>query len=78
MISVITPVFNEEKTLDELFKRLQTSFHKVNENFELIFVDNGSTDGSLQNIKKIAEKYDNVKFLSLTKNFGHQGGIGQV
>lgn len=75
MISVITPVFNEEKTLDELFKRLQTSFHKVNENFELIFVDNGSTDGSLQNIKKIAEKYDNVKFLSLTKNFGHQGGI---
>ena len=53
MISVITPVFNEEKTLDELFKRLQTSFHKVNENFELIFVDNGSTDGSLQNIKKL-------------------------
>ena len=75
MISVITPVFNEEKTLEELFKRLKTSFDKVNENFELIFVDNGSTDGSLQIIKKIAEKQDNVKFLSLTKNSGHQGGI---
>ncbi len=75
MISVITPVLNEEKTLEELYKRLQTSFKKANQDFEIIFVDNGSIDGSLKVIKKIAEYQKNVKYLSLTKNVGHQGGI---
>ena len=75
MISVITPVFNEENTLEELYKRLDVSFRKVNQEFEIIFIDNGSEDNSLNKIKTIAENNKNVKYISLTKNVGHQGGI---
>lgn len=75
MISIVTPVYNEEKTLKELFERIEKSFKKTYENFEVIFVDNGSTDDSLNIIKELAITKKNVKYLSLTKNVGHQGGI---
>ena len=75
MISVITPVFNEENTLVELFNRTENSLKKLGESFEFMFIDNGSTDGSLNIIKQLAKKNNNVKYLSLTKNAGHQGGI---
>lgn len=75
MISVITTVFNEEKTIQELFTRIENSFKKVNQDFEIIFVDNGSEDNSLNEIKELAKKNNNIKFISLIKNVGHQGGI---
>ena len=75
MISIITPVYNEEHTLIELHARIKTTLNKLNEQFEIIFVDNGSTDESLNIIKKICENNKNIKYISLTKNVGHQGGI---
>ena len=75
MITVVTPVFNEENSLEELFSRLDKAFKGINQDFNVLFVDNGSKDGSLKTIKKIKEKNNNVKYISLTKNFGHQGGI---
>ena len=75
MITVVTPVFNEENSLEELFSRLDKAFKGINQDFNVLFVDNGSKDGSLKIIKKIKEKNNNVKYISLTKNFGHQGGI---
>ena len=75
MISIVTPVYNEEKTLIELFERIENTIKKANENFEIIFVDNGSTDNYLKIIKQLSSKNDNIKYLSLTKNVGHQGGI---
>jgi len=75
MISIITPVYNEEHSLIELHARIQKTLSKLNQQFEIIFVDNGSTDDSLKIIKKIGENNNNIKYLSLTKNVGHQGGI---
>jgi len=43
--------------------------------YELVFVDNGSTDGSLELIKRLANRDPNVRYLSLSRNFGHQGGL---
>ena len=75
MISIITPVFNEEDTLEELYNRTEKSCNEVNQNFEMIFVDNGSFDNSLDIIRKISINNKNIKFLSLKKNVGHQGAI---
>ena len=75
MISIITPVFNEENTLDELFRRVEKSCKELNQDFEMIFIDNGSYDNSINIIKKISKNKNNIKFLSLKKNVGHQGAI---
>lgn len=75
MITVITPVYNEEENIEELFSRIDKVFLKINQKYELLFVDNGSKDKSLEIIKKIKKENSQVKFISLTKNFGHQGGI---
>ena len=75
MITVITPVYNEESNIEELFSRIDKAFLNTNQKYELLFVDNGSYDKSLQVIKKLSKENSQVKFISLTKNFGHQGGI---
>lgn len=68
-ISIIVPVFNEAGNIENLFDNLQST---LAEDFEVIFVNDGSTDESLSVIKKIQASNSKVKFLSFTRNFGHQ------
>ena len=70
LLSIIVPVYNEEKNIPELVKRLKPILSKYN--FELIFVDDGSTDASPQIIKKLAKKDKRIKLISFQRNFGHQ------
>jgi glycosyltransferase involved in cell wall biosynthesis len=72
MFSLVIPVFNEEKLIDELVKRTIKAIEFFTDNYEVIFVDDGSTDGSLHAILAWREKNRNIKLLSLSKNFGHQ------
>lgn len=67
MISVVIPVFNEEKSLKELYWRLVKVLKK---DFEIIFVDDGSTDNSAMKILEIKEKDPRVSLVSLRRNFG--------
>jgi len=76
MISVISPIFNEVETIAELYERVKNTLIESNETeFELILVDNGSTDDSLNLMKELRLLDRRVKIVSLSKNFGHQGGI---
>lgn len=68
-ISIIVPVFNEVGNIERLFSKLQ---NVIDDNFEVIFINDGSTDDSLSVIKKLQKSNENVKFLSFTRNFGHQ------
>jgi glycosyltransferase involved in cell wall biosynthesis len=68
MISVIIPVFNEEESLSELYKEIKAALKK--ENLEIIFIDDGSLDKSLEILKKIASKDKDVKVFSFRKNLG--------
>jgi dolichol-phosphate mannosyltransferase len=72
MISLVIPVFNEEKLIDELVSRTIATLESFTMDYELIFVDDGSTDTSLSKILIQREKNKNIKVLSLSKNFGHQ------
>jgi polyisoprenyl-phosphate glycosyltransferase len=75
MLSVVIPVFNEELLLDELIERTIHALESFIDDYELIFVDDGSTDNSLQ--KLLARRNDNrrIKVLVLSRNFGHQAAF---
>ena len=72
MISVIVPVFNEEKNLRTLFERIVNSLKTTGSEFEIIYINDGSRDNSLSVIKHLANQYSYVKFINFSRNFGHQ------
>ena len=72
MLSLVIPVFNEEKLIDELVKRTISSLESFIQDYEVIFVDDGSTDQSLNKILYWQQENRKIKLLSLSKNFGHQ------
>lgn len=75
LVSVIAPAFNEEENLHELYERICEVMRNGNHNFELLIVENGSTDDSLTLLKGMHRKDPRVNYLSFTRNFGHQGGL---
>lgn len=69
-VSIVVPVYNEEKNIQVFFNKIIKVIKKYQ--YELIFVNDGSTDKSEEIIKKICLKNKNVKLISFTRNFGHQ------
>jgi glycosyltransferase involved in cell wall biosynthesis len=74
LITVICPVFNEEKTIPIFYRRVAALFEKLDSQFScnLLFVDNCSTDSSLKTIHTISEENAQVFYLGLSKNVGYQ------
>jgi glycosyltransferase involved in cell wall biosynthesis len=72
MLSLVIPIFNEEKLIDELVKRTVAALESFTSEYEVIFVDDGSTDSSLELILSCRKNNRKIKVLSLSKNFGHQ------
>lgn len=70
-ISIVVSVFNEEKNIPQLIKEI---YSHMNDNFtyEIIFVNDGSTDNSEEIIKGICNKDNQVKLVSFTRNYGHE------
>ncbi|HAZ14143.1 MAG: hypothetical protein A2X86_02745 [Bdellovibrionales bacterium GWA2_49_15] len=73
MLTVVVPVYNESGNIKELFH--QVCRELASEKFELIFVNDGSTDHSLEVIKEMAALDSRVRFVSLSRNFGHQSAL---
>ncbi len=74
--SVVVPVLNSEKSLQELFERIAKTFAAMGKTFQVIFVDDGSRDGSwkvLSNLK--SEHPDKIVAIKLSKNFGQHNAI---
>ena len=69
-ISIIIPVFNEENNIQPLIKRLLPVLKSYE--YEIIFVNDGSTDNTSNNIKELAKKNPNIRLVSFARNFGHQ------
>src|SRR5258707_499128 len=71
-ISVITGSFNEEENVAELYRRICESFAGLSRHtFELIFIDNASTDRTVEMLKSIADNDKRVKIIVNNRNFGH-------
>lgn len=69
-ISVVIPLYNEEESLPELFAWIQRVMNKNNFSYEVIFVNDGSTDGSWKVIEQLAEKYPEAKGIKFRRNYG--------
>lgn len=74
-ISIVVPIFNEEKGLPELFSRTGSALEAVSPDFEVICVDDGSSDRSLELLIGQHQKDPRYKVLSLSRNFGHQRAV---
>ena len=70
--SVIIPVFNEEENIWALYERINSVFSQLSQDFELLFVNDGSRDKTFQLVKALSENDKNVKYINLSRNFGHQ------
>jgi dolichol-phosphate mannosyltransferase len=72
MLSLVIPIYNEEKLIDELVEKTISSIESFISDYEVILVDDGSTDSSLNRMLSWHKKNNNIKVLALSKNFGHQ------
>lgn len=71
-LSIVVPLFNESSLLTELHERLSKAASLVSSNFEIVFVNDGSKDKTFEQLKLLASQFPEVRFINLSRNFGHQ------
>lgn len=77
-VSVIIPLLNEEESLGELYERLTAMLEKAAARHELIFIDDGSTDGSLALLQKLRGRDQRVKIIAFTRNYGKSAALSKA
>ena len=76
LVSVVIPIYNEEKNLEELSKRLlEFQDNLTSFTFEIILVNDGSSDASYEKMLLLSNQYKSFKLINLSRNFGHQLAI---
>ena len=82
MLSIVIPLYNEASLIDELVARVVSLSKQIDCEIEIIFVDDGSTDDTLEKLLKHRSAHASIKVLELSRNFGHQAaytaGLQQV
>lgn len=72
-LDIVVPCYNEEEMLPIFYKEVSNNLKNINWN--VIFVNDGSNDNTLEVIKKLKNSYDNVKYISFSRNFGKESAI---
>lgn len=75
LISIAITAFNEGPILNVLYQRLVKTLDETGHPFEIVIVDNGSTDDTCQILQELNDSDGRLKFIRLSRNFGHQGGL---
>ncbi len=75
MISLVIPVYNEEESLPGLIARLNPVMEGMGRRYEIIFVDDGSRDGSLDLLINYAKEWPRIRVVELTKNYGQHAAV---
>ena len=73
LLSIIVPCYNEEKTVEMFFDELQKTL--VGINYEVLFINDGSQDSTLEKLRGLSDSYSNVKYISFSRNFGKESAI---
>jgi len=74
-LSIVIPVYNEEESLELLYNSIINNLQNTNLNFEIIFIDDGSSDNSWDVIKTISEKKTNLSSIKFKKNYGKSDAL---
>ncbi|WP_225046832.1 glycosyltransferase family 2 protein [Lacticaseibacillus kribbianus] len=75
MLSIIVPCFNEEETVPRFFAAVEEQRNALAEALEYIFVNDGSTDGTLALLRGLAAAHENVHYVSFSRNFGKEAAL---
>jgi len=75
MLSVVIPAYNEEENIPILYEKLKKVLDGLGEDYEIIFVDDGSTDGTYQRLKQLAEKDSRLKVIRFKRNYGQTAAM---
>ncbi len=74
-ISIVAPCFNEEDVIDIFLKKIFEVLKKLGRSYEIVFVNDGSRDNTLEILKQKAQEYDAVRVISLSRNFGKEAAL---
>jgi len=74
-ISVVVSCYNEELALDQFYHETARILNKLNWDYELIFVNDGSQDGTMKILDDLSRKDKKVKVISFSRNFGHEAAM---
>ncbi len=74
-ISIVVPLYNEESSLNELTEKIKFVMEKPDKNYEIIFIDDGSTDSSADIIEKLCKSDNRIKLLQFRKNYGKAAAL---
>ena len=74
-VSIVVPAYNEAESLPLLYAELTRVFDALADDFELLIVDDGSSDGTLAVARELAAQDTRVRYVSFSRNFGHQAGV---
>ncbi|WP_310594538.1 glycosyltransferase family 2 protein [Flavobacterium sp.] len=74
-ITIVIPSYNEESNIEKLLSSLNEVIVSLNYNFKILFVDDGSRDGTIVKLKNLARNQDNLFYIELSRNFGHQNAL---
>jgi dolichol-phosphate mannosyltransferase len=75
LLSVVVPLFNEQEVLPELHRRLSAAMESIGEEYEIVYVDDGSTDATFPCLVSLHTADPRVRVVSFSRNFGHQTSI---
>ncbi len=74
-LSLVIPVFNEQENLEQLYKEITSACQRLKRTYEIVFVDDGSTDNSLEILVRIQRQDSGVRVISLRRNFGQTAAL---
>lgn len=75
MFSLVIPVYNEEGLIEELASRTIKAVESFSDNYEILFINDGSTDSTLRKLIEARHRHPRIKIVDLSKNFGHQAAF---
>ncbi len=77
-LSIVIPVFNEKESLEPLYAQLQPVLSSLGKAYEIIFVDDGSTDGSFTVLQSLHTRDERVRVIRLRRNFGQTAALHRM
>ncbi len=75
MLSVVVPIYNEERSVALLYEELQAALDPLDDDWEAVYVDDGSTDGSFAALTRLHDRAHNVRVVRLRRNFGKAAAL---
>lgn len=75
LLSVVVSVYNEEKALEEFYRETTKVLRQISWDYELLFVNDGSRDGSQDILDRLAASDSRVRVISFSRNFGHEAAM---